>query len=308
MKTLKDWIIATGLKNRAVINSIPVFREVARQVYRWMPSSEAISAPRKDAVTGQANEDYASLSAAQIKKLMNERYSKEEAYVVTCLWDKVRTEELNTVVINMFSPTVDKRILEVGAGIGGSAAYISKCKEFVGTDVSEVAVSQARQTFGNKPNFSFLTMDAMDLKLDEDYFDVVIAKEVIEHLPEPQRAIREAFSVLRHGGLLVVTSPNRDSLHLRVNRMLGYPDFKCSFDHVKEFTFGEVVEMLTEEGFRIKDTAGVFLQPYWGIHKIDDHVRHLTDNDPRMVEMLRDLGKRAGAEYAFCFVVSAIKP
>ena len=150
-------------------------------------------------------------------------------------------------------------------------------------------------------------MDATDLKFDNNYFDIVIAKEIIEHLPDAKKAIRETFRVLKPGGVLIVTSPNRDSLHLRVNRMLGNPDFKCSIDHIKEFTFQEATDILTNEGYSIQKKEGVFLQPYWGIPEIDNHVRHLTDSNPQMVEMLRDLGERVGAEYAFCFVIKCIK-
>lgn len=66
--------------------------------------------------------------------------------------------------------------------------------------------------------------------------------------------------------------------------------------------------MISEAGFGIKETGGVFLQPYWGVPGLDEHVRSLTDDDPQMVEMLRDLGERVGAEYAFCYVIAAVKP
>ena len=252
--------------------------------------------------------DYSTLSVADIKKLMDERFSKKEAYNLVYLWDKVRADEINTITVELISPTKDKRILEIGCGIGGSAPLISECKEFVGTDLSEIAVSQANQEFANKPNFRFVPMDAMDLKFDDKQFDIVLAREVIEHLPEPHRAIKEAFRVLKPNGLFLVTSPNRDSLHLRVNRMLGYADFTCSFDHIKEYTFREAEEMLRKEGFTIKDTRGIFLLPYWGIPDIDLHVRHLTDSDPEMIELLRELGERVGAEYAFGFVMLCVKP
>ncbi|MGQ9512507.1 class I SAM-dependent methyltransferase [Thermodesulfitimonas sp.] len=211
-------------------------------------------------------------------------------------------------MIELITPVTGKRILEVGCGVRGSAPYVGEGAEFVGTDLSGEAIARARQAFGDRPNFRFIPMDAMNLEFPDYSFDIVLAKEVIEHLPEPQKAIKEAFRVLRPGGLFVVTSPNRDSLHLRVNGMLGYPDFKCCFDHIREFTFYEAVDMLTKEGFIIKETRGLFLQPYWGIPGIDMYVRHLTDNDPQMVEMLRELGERVGAEYAFGFIILCVKP
>ncbi len=253
------------------------------------------------------DKDYSSLGVEEIKDLMNKRYSNRQAYKIGCLWDKVRAEELNRRVVKMIAPAHEKRILEIGCGIGRTVSYIDGCREFIGTDLSEEAVSQANREFANRPDVRFFVMDAMNLEFEDDYFDVVIAKEVIEHLLQPELALREAFRVLKHDGVLLLTSPNRDSLHLRVNRKLGFQDFKCSFDHIKEFTFQEAVRMLREEGFEAKDTKGVFLQPYWGIPGIDEHVRHLTDNDPEMVELLRKLGEHAGAEFAFCFIILAAK-
>lgn len=255
-----------------------------------------------------ANPDYSTLSVAKIKELMDSRYKSQNAYNIVCLWDDVRAKELTRHIKAAIFPTNESTILEIGCGSGGSACYIDECKEYIGTDLSEVAVSQANIDYINKPNFKFMAMDAMKLQFEEDRFDVVIAREVIEHLPNPIDCIKEAFRVLKSGGIFVVTSPNRDSLHLRVNRMLGYEDFKCSFDHIKEFTFQEAAEMLTEVGFKIQDTKGAFLMPYWGIRNVDSPVRHLTDNDPIMVEMLRELGDRVGAEYAFCFIIICVKP
>lgn len=252
--------------------------------------------------------DYSTLSVPEIKKLMDERFSKKEAYNLVYLWDKIRADELNKISIELIAPTKGKRILEIGCGLGGSAPLITECKEFIGTDLSEIAMSQANTAFGDKPNFRFLPMDAMDLKFDDGQFDIVLAREVIEHLPEPQKAIREAFRVLKPNGLFLVTSPNRDSLHLRVNRMLGHADFKCCYDHIREYAFKEAEEMLTKEGFAIRDTRGIFLLPYWGIPDIDLYVRHLTDSDPEMIELLRKLGKRVGAEYAFQYAILCVKP
>jgi hypothetical protein len=58
-------------------------------------------------------------------------------------------------------------------------------------------------------------------------------------------------------------------------------------------------ELLEQPGFKIEQTAGVFLLPYYGIPGLDGVVRHLTYDDPDVVEVFRDLGVRAGAEYGF---------
>jgi len=252
--------------------------------------------------------NYSDLSVTEIKELMEQRYDTQQAYNIEFLWDRIRAEELNRYTVEMLSSTDEKIILELGCGIGGSASLISECKEFIGTDLSESAIAQANLAYKDRQNFRFMAMDATNLTFEDNKFDIVIAREVIEHLLNPGDCIKEVFRVLKPNGQFIVTSPNRDSLHLRVNRMLGHSDFKCSFDHIQEFTFQEAAEMLKEEGFEIKKTAGAFLMPYWGIAGIDSYVRNLTDNDPKMVEVLRDLGERVGADYAFCFVILCVKP
>lgn len=48
-----------------------------------------------------------------------------------------------------------------------------------------------------------------DLPFPSDTFDLVITSEVIEHTLDPARAVREMARVLRPGGQLVITVPNR---------------------------------------------------------------------------------------------------
>jgi len=59
--------------------------------------------------------------------------------------------------------------------------------------------------------------DAQALGLADRTFDVVLCTEVLEHLPEPQRAIDEMFRVLRPGGTLLLTTrflfPIHDAPH-----------------------------------------------------------------------------------------------
>jgi ubiquinone/menaquinone biosynthesis C-methylase UbiE len=302
----KSFVDNLKIQEESYQMSHTIFKKTQRSLLKMIKKVTKSELIEQDHVT--ANPDYSNLSVANIKQLMDKRYKDQNAYNIECLWDNVRTKELTRHIIEAIFPSHNSTILEIGCGSGGSASYIGECKSYIGTDISEVAISQANLGYGKKPNFKFIEMDAMKLQFKEDQFDVVIAREVIEHLPTPIDCLKEAFRVLKSGGMFVVTSPNRDSLHLRVNRMLGYQDFKCSFDHVKEFTFQEAVSMLTQVGFEIKDTKGAFLMPYWGINNVDSSVRHLTDNDPIMLEMLRELGDRAGAEYAFCFIIICIKP
>jgi len=257
--------------------------------------------------SGQADRSYANLNTAEIKQRMDERYEQSQAYNYNLKWDMVRLEEINDITMRMISPFENKEILELGCALGGVAAFMSNCKRYIGTDISEKAVEIANKNLA-ADNISFQMMDALNIKFDDNSFDIVLAREVIEHLPDIDKCFREVYRVLRPGGILILTSPNKDSLHLRVCQMMGLEKFTCSFDHINEISYLDCKGKLETAGFEIAESEGIFLKPYWGIPGLDEHVRQLTDNNPEMIELQRKLGRLCGAEFAFCYAIKAIRP
>ena len=251
--------------------------------------------------------DYSNMTITEIKEQMNKRFEMGKAYEIKILWDEIRHEELISAVLEMSTPHSGKNILDMGCGTGGMPHYIHDMNYIIGTDISDVAIKQAKETFKDNPKKMFKQMDAQNLTFRNKEFDIVFAKEVIEHLPDVQKAIKEIYRVLKPGGLFVLTSPNRGSMHLQVNKILGYKDFKCSYDHIKEYTYEETVKILEDAGFTIKSSKGIFLMPYWGIPHVDQSIRSYTDNNPEMVELLRELGEIVGPKYSFCYAIAAEK-
>ena len=133
----------------------------------------------------------------------------------------------------------------------------------------------------------------------------MIFLDAIEHVEDVERVLSEISRIMRSGGRLLMSAANRNSVNQIVTRKLGYPEFVTNHQHFREFSFEEVRALLTKLGFAISSTAGVFLYPYWGIAGIDAVVRDIEDNDPEFVEVMRALGERAGAEYAYTSIVVA---
>lgn len=54
--------------------------------------------------------------------------------------------------------------------------------------------------------------DLLRLPFPDDHFDAAVLQDVIEHVANPAAVLRELARVLRHGGVLYLSTPNRDAL------------------------------------------------------------------------------------------------
>ena len=91
--------------------------------------------------------------------------------------------------------------------------------ECVGADYDEVGVKQL-----NESGYDVIHVDVtgdFSAALERGPFDVVVAGEIIEHLPAPQALLSMAHAVLRPGGELVVTTPNPYAPHRQRNGVNG---------------------------------------------------------------------------------------
>ncbi len=98
-----------------------------------------------------------------------------------------------------------RRVLEVGCGEGvvlaTLAARLPPGTRFDGLELDETALEQARVRCAAA---TLVRGDACELPFGDQSFDLVVCLEVLEHLPEPARALRELRRVARGGCLLSV--------------------------------------------------------------------------------------------------------
>src|SRR5437868_6804981 len=111
-------------------------------------------------------------------------------------------------LIELFQEYVspDDRLVDVGCGDGGTTgAWLNEHgASYVGVDISQNAVRMARE----RGLDARVIQDAGNLPFEDASFDIAVSVEVLEHLFEPQRAVREIRRVLRPEGLLIATVPN----------------------------------------------------------------------------------------------------
>lgn len=99
----------------------------------------------------------------------------------------------------------DARVLDVGCGPGTITAGLAERVphgHVTGLDSSGQVIAQARELAGGRPNLDFTTGDVYALEYPDGAFDVVLAHQVLQHLGDPVRALREMARVTRPGGLV----------------------------------------------------------------------------------------------------------
>ena len=114
----------------------------------------------------------------------------------------------------------------------------------------------------------FQDLNSDRLPFQDNYFDLVLLSEVIEHLVNPDNALKEAHRVLKSNGILIVTTPNLSSWMNRVYLLFGYqpPDAETSTQvrvgnpwrdgslsgHIRPFTVRALKELLIHYGFSVE--------------------------------------------------------
>lgn len=101
------------------------------------------------------------------------------------------------------------KLLDVGCGGG---RFLNRMKkrgwQVEGSDFDDQATKKVTRKYGIKTHVG----DLSQCDLPTDYFDVITMSQTIEHLYDPKATLRECLRILKPGGLLVMSTPNADSI------------------------------------------------------------------------------------------------
>lgn len=179
--------------------------------------------------------------------------------------------------INLLGPGEGKRLLDVGAFPGHLTLAVQtlgyQVEALTGTNES----ARGLQIFSARLANNNIPVTLADVEFDtfpftDKSFDVVLASEIIEHLPfNPYHMLREAFRVLKPKGRIILSTPNLPKLDNVIRFGLGrtiHPDIRQPFHktfksiligrHIREYTASELIYMLEEQNkemYRFKGTG-----------------------------------------------------
>ncbi|NLE82464.1 MAG: class I SAM-dependent methyltransferase [Rhodococcus sp.] len=152
------------------------------------------------------------------------------------------------VYLDLLPRCADKTVLEAGSGEGYGANMIADvATKVTGLDYDESAVEHVRARY---PRVEMVHGNLAELPLEDASVDVVVNFQVIEHLWDQAQFLRECFRVLKPGGELLVSTPNR--ITFSPGRDTPLNPF-----HTRELNAAELTELLVEAGFTVSVMTGV---------------------------------------------------
>jgi len=130
-------------------------------------------------------------------------------------WEKMRigignfTLEKQNICIRELYPKKNEKILDVGCGTGFFASKAAKRQaNIIGLDMSENMLKVAEKIAKkNNLKIKFIKGNAEKLPFKNCSFDKVIAVDLIGHLPNPQKFIKEVGRVIKNGGKFILAWP-----------------------------------------------------------------------------------------------------
>lgn len=130
----------------------------------------------------------------------------------------------------------DKIVLDIACGEGYGSSLLSKNASAVtGIDIDSKTVSDASKKY-SKSNLKFIQGKVEDIPASDNWFDVVVCFETLEHSDEHEKIFSEIKRVLKPGGLLIISTPEK-------KYYTDLPGSQNSF-HLKEVYEDEFIKLL----------------------------------------------------------------
>lgn len=155
-------------------------------------------------------------------------------------------------------------ILDIGCGEGYEAyPLLQSGNRVYGVEIATWAAREAKKR-GVKTIRADITR--APLPFANEYFDVIIAGEIIEHVLDTDGLLQEMKNKLKPDGILIITTPNIASLARRLLLLFGINPF-CEYSleekilghnpvgHIRYFTRSNLLGLLRKHGYRVEKSV-----------------------------------------------------
>lgn len=155
------------------------------------------------------------------------------------------------------------KVLEYGPGSG---VYLPKllehCDDVTAADIENAYLDGIRPLMGSNKNLKLIEDNILDSQIKDESFDLILCSEVLEHLSNPEVALKTIYRVLSDGGIAIISTPQKYSLlelmckialHpslIKFTRMI-YQESVLETGHISLLSENEFITAAQSCGFKI---------------------------------------------------------
>lgn len=213
----------------------------------------------------------------------------EEIYGKSDVWLYKKSHGVHSVILSAINKELDgAKYLDLGCGAGRLAIMCSYFAEEVwGIDFSKNAIELAKlcSMCTDRDNIKFFHGDLDNFcERESNLFDIVSMVGVLEHVPDPVSTLKKTLSILKNGGLLVISCPNFVNFRgFTYMTLLSLFDLPMSLADLRQIDIKDIKIWAAEVGLTLERTIGA-------IYKFAFSEKASADMIKRVPLAIRDKG------------------
>lgn len=208
-------------------------------------------------------------------KKQKEFYNNKKKNFATAIWSKVRNGIFTQIKKNIgiqdqsyvlhkewFGDLSTKKVLDLGCYSGNywSIHLAENAKEYLGIDLSDVAIAKLNERIKHLPNAEAKAIDFLSDDFTTDKFDLIYAYSVLHHFQDTNILIERLNEKLAKDGEIISYDPLETSLPIKIIRTL-YRPFQS--DAAWEWPFTKKTFYLYKNAFNIVERRGLLGKTKW---------------------------------------------
>jgi glycosyltransferase involved in cell wall biosynthesis len=151
--------------------------------------------------------------------------SDTEDIVYQTLLRMSKLQRYNRWIFSKFHPFLGRRVLEIGSGVGNITKFLLDRDLVIATDVEPQYLQLLKNNFEKYKKFLIETLDISGTEMERYrsyHIDSVICFNVLEHIEQDEKVLRNIFDVLEPKGRLLLLVPSHPRLYGTLDQHLGH--------------------------------------------------------------------------------------
>ena len=204
-----------------------------------------------------------------------EFYNTKKKNFATKIWSSLREKTLKKIRKNIgildqsydlhkvwFGDLSNKKVLDLGCFAGNSLSLLlaQNAKEYIGIDLSDVAIAKLNAKLEHIPTAKALAVDFLTDDFGEKDFDLIYAYGVLHHFPNVDILISKLNEKLAPNGEIISYDPLETSVPIKIIRTI-YRPFQTDADW--EWPFTKKTYFQFQNAFNIVERRGLLGKTKW---------------------------------------------